>query len=73
MYNPGRTLFDVEFEWVPTPAGDRVKYALTSHMTVEQGLATAKVAMVYAPSGFSKGPNGWAVQAVHDPFKPPAR
>ena len=66
MYNPDRTMFEVEFEWTPTPAGERVKNVLTSHMTVEQGLATAKVAMYYGPSVFRKGPNGWAVHAIHD-------
>lgn len=73
MYNPDRTMFEVEFEWTPTPAGDRVKNVLTSHMTVEQGLATAKVAMLYGPSVINKGPGGWAVQAIHDTRVTPAR
>ena len=66
MYNPNRTMFDVEFEWVPTAAGDRVKNVLTSHMTVEQGLATARVAMLYGDRAINKGSNGWRVQAIHD-------
>ena len=66
MYHPNRTMFDVEFEWVPTAAGDRVKYVLTSHMTVEQGLATARIAMLYGDRATSKGANGWRVQAIHD-------
>ena len=73
MYNNNRTMFEVAFEWTPTPAGDRVKNVLTSHMTVEQGLATAKVAMLYGPSVFNKLPNGWAVQAIHDSRMTPAR
>ena len=50
----------------PTPAGDQVRNALTDHMTVEQGLATAKVAMMYGPSVINRGPGGWAVRAIHD-------
>ena len=66
MYNPNRTMFEVEFEWTPTAAGNQVKYVLTNHMTVEQGLATARVAMLYNARAASKGSNGWTVQAIHD-------
>lgn len=66
MYNPETTTFEVQFEWTPTPAGDQVKNVLTSHMTVEQGLATAKVQMMYGPRVMGKGPGGWAVKAIHD-------
>ena len=66
MYNPNRTVFEVEFEWVPTAAGDRVKHNLTDKMTVEQGLATARVTMLYGDRVINKGPNGWVVQAIHD-------
>ena len=70
MYNSNRTIFDVEFEWVPTAAGDRVKHVLTSHMSVEQGLATARVVMLYGNGVTNKGPNGWAVQAIQDNRRP---
>ena len=66
MYNSNRTLFEVEFEWVPTPAGDRVKHVLTSHMAVEQGLAKAQVSMLYGDRVINKGSNGWTVQAIGD-------
>jgi hypothetical protein len=65
-YNPDQTTFEVQFEWVPTPAGDRVKYVLTDKMAVEQGLATARVVMRYSDRSTRKGSNGWAVQAIHD-------
>ena len=66
MYNSNRTLFEIDFEWVPTPAGDRVKDVLTSHMAVEQGLAKAQVSMLYSERLIGKGSNGWAVQAIGD-------
>lgn len=66
VYNPDRTEFQVQFEWTPTPAGDAVKNVLTGHMTVEQGLATATVAMRYGPGVWNRGANGWAVAAIHD-------
>lgn len=66
MYNPSRTLFEVEFEWVPTAAGDRVKHVLTRHMAVEQGLAKATVVMLYGDRAVGKGANGWTVQAIED-------
>lgn len=66
MYNPNRTVFDVEFEWTPTSAGDRVKPVLTDHMAVEQGLATARVVMLHGDGVINKGANGWAVQSIND-------
>ena len=66
MYNPDQTTFEVQFEWVPTPAGDHVKNVLTDKMTVEQGLATARVVMLYGNRVTNKGPNGWAVRAIQD-------
>ena len=66
MYTPNRTMFEVEFEWTPTAAGNQVKHVLTSHMAVEQGLATARVAMLHGKAFANKGSNGWAVEAIHD-------
>ena len=40
-----RTIFEVEFEWVPTDVGERVKGVLTDHMTVEEGQYTARAYM----------------------------
>jgi len=64
-YNPNRTMFEVDFEWTPTAAGNQVKYVLTSHMAVEQGLATARGAMLYGDRLANRGVNGWAVEAIH--------
>ena len=66
MYNPDQTAFEVQFEWVPTPAGERVKHVLTDKMTVEQGMATARVVMLHGNRAAGKGLNGWAVRAIHD-------
>ena len=66
MYNPNQTMFEVEFEWVPTAAGDQVKHVLTNKMSVEQGIATARVAMLFGPRLTNKGANGWAVDAIYD-------
>lgn len=65
-YNPDQAIFEVELEWMPTLAGQRVKHALTGHMTVEEGLATATVRMVYGRS-YNKGPNGWGVTSIVHP------
>jgi hypothetical protein len=66
MYNPDRTVFEVEFEWVPTAAGDRVKYVLTDKMSVQQGVASANVSLKYGERVTSKGGNGWWVEQIHD-------
>ena len=65
-YYPDQAIFEVELEWVPTPAGNRVRHILTGNMTVEEGLATATVRMVYGRS-FDKGPNGWGVVSIIHP------
>ena len=66
MYSPNRAMFEVEFEWVPTSVGDRVKYVLTGNMAVEQGLAKATVSMLHGDRAVNKGANGWTVQAIND-------
>ena len=65
-YYPDQAIFEVELEWVPTPAGNRVRHILTGNMTVEEGLATATVRMVYGRS-YNKGPNGWGVVSIIHP------
>jgi hypothetical protein len=40
-----RSLFEVEFEWVPTAVGEQVKQVLTDHMKVEEGKSMARVYM----------------------------
>ena len=72
-YNPDRTIFDVEFEWTPTPAGDHIKSVLTNHRAVEQGLAMARVVMPHGNRAGGKGPNGWTVQSINDDRRGTAR
>jgi hypothetical protein len=66
VYNPTRTVFEVQFEWVPTQAGDIVKYALTERRAIERGLATARVSMLYGERVVRPGSNGWGVQSIID-------
>jgi hypothetical protein len=61
----GRSVYEVEFDWVPTEAGDRVKDVLTGNMTVEDGTYRTKVYMQSGP-GVIGGPNGWRVSAIND-------
>jgi hypothetical protein len=61
----GRTIYDVEFAWVPTDAGERVTDVLTGNMTVEEGTYRTKVYLQKGP-GISGGPNGWYVNAIND-------
>lgn len=62
----GYTVFHVDFIWVPTPAGDRVRHELTGNMTVEEGPARAIARLDNRPRSFPKGPNGWAVIRLDD-------
>ena len=70
QFTPGQAMFDVEFEWVPTVAGERLKNVLTGQWTVEQGLAKTRVSMLYGIHSGTKGSNGWTVQAIYDPDPP---
>jgi hypothetical protein len=65
-YNPDQAMFDVEFEWAPTAAGDRVKSVLTGNMAVEQGPATARLTMSFGDRAAGRGANGWAVASIDD-------
>jgi hypothetical protein len=69
MYNPNRTVFEIEFEWVPTAVGELVKNVLTSHMAVEQGLAKAQASMLYGDRVTNTQSNGWTVQAINETRK----
>jgi hypothetical protein len=71
MFNPDRTIFDVEFEWIPTAAGERVKHVLTDKMAVEQGLAHVQVSLKYGDRLITKGAHGWWVERMDDAFVAP--
>ena len=66
MYNPDQTAFEVEFEWVPTAVGDRVKHVLMNKMAVEQGVHRTRVSLQYPKHGINKGANGWWVAQIAD-------
>ena len=66
MYNPDRTMFEVEYQWVPTSAGEMVKNVLTGKMAVEQGLRRAKVSLRYGDRAIGRGRNGWRVDQIGD-------
>lgn len=61
----GDTPFEVEFIWVPTSVGDRVRHELTGNMAVEQGPAQARASMRRARVT-TPGANGWAVLRLDD-------
>jgi hypothetical protein len=71
VFNPDSTVFDVEFEWVPTAAGERVKHVLTDKMAVEQGLAHVQVTLKYGDRLTTKGAHGWWVARMDDAFVAP--
>ena len=62
----GYTVFEVDFTWVPTSAGDRVRHVLTGPMAVEEGPGRAIARLDHGPRSFPKGPNGWAVMRLDD-------
>jgi hypothetical protein len=70
QFTPGQAMFDVEFEWVLTVAGERLKYLLTGQWAISQGLAKTRVSMLYGIKSDTKGRNGWTVQAIYDPDPP---
>ena len=66
MFNPNMTVFEVDFEWVPSGVGDRVRNVLTGRLAVNQGLAKAQVAMLYGERSGDAGTNGWRVKSMND-------
>jgi hypothetical protein len=66
-----RTAYDVEFRWVPTDVGSRVRDVLTSHMTVEEGTYTTKVYMRNGPRVVKPGEHGWVVVQIIPVRVPP--
>ncbi len=55
----GITLYDVEYEWVPTAVGEKVKAHLTGPMKVEEGKYRAQISL-------KKVPHGWYVDQTND-------
>jgi|SRR5688572_5318845 len=60
----GRTVFEVDFEWVPTPIGEQVKHELTRYMTVEEGTYRTRVYLYNSRGRIDRGKNGWSVDAI---------
>ena len=69
----GRTVYEVDFTWVPTPIGDQVSHVLTGAMAIKAGPARAKVFMKKLRAGSDTGPNGWTVDAIDDRIRPNER
>jgi len=55
----GNTTYEVEYEWVPTAVGERVKSVLEGNMAVEEGKYRAQVWL-------RKNPDKWYVDQLHD-------
>ena len=62
----GRTIYEVEYEWVPTAAGEKVKHVLTNAMAVEEGAYLTRVYLQNSPDLIAPGPHGWVVSAIDD-------
>lgn len=62
-----RTVYEVDYTWVPTPVGDQVMIALSGHMAVQVGEYRTKVYM-RKMRGVSPatGANGWMVDAIDE-------
>jgi hypothetical protein len=65
-YTPDRFTFEVEFDWVPTAVGERVRHVLTKQMTVQQGSFRTKVALRYSDRLIKRGSNGWWTEEIFD-------
>jgi hypothetical protein len=61
-----RTVFDVEYAWVPTDVGVRVKFVLTDKMAVEEGTYRTKVYMRKTRGFTGAGANGWSVDQIDE-------
>lgn len=55
----GLTIYEVDYEWVPTEVGDMVKAHLTDKMAVEEGKYRTK-------TWLRKGSEGWYVEQIDD-------
>ena len=63
----GRTVYEVDFTWVPTPVGDQVMISLSGNMAVPVGEYRAKVFMrKMMRTSIATGANGWMVDGIDD-------
>lgn len=63
----GRTVYEVDFTWVPTPVGVQVMIDLTGNMAVPEGEYRAKVYMrKMRGTSIATGANGWMVDGIDD-------
>lgn len=64
--NGERTIYEVEYAWVPTAVGEKVKHVLTDKMTVEEGTYRTKVYLRGGPDLIAPGANKWVVLEIND-------
>ena len=57
-----RKVYEVEYRWVPTAVGEKVKRVLTGNMAVQEGTYRARVYLVNSPDAID--PSGWYVDQV---------
>lgn len=62
----GRTVYEVEYAWVPTGVGERVLGVLTDKMAVEEGTYRTKVYLRKGRAANTAAGNGWVVDAIDD-------
>lgn len=62
-----RTTYEVDYTWVPTEVGEKVRHELTGTMQVQEGRYRTKVYLKRGPDfTVNVGPNGWYVDAVDE-------
>lgn len=59
-----RKVYDVEYRWVPTSVGERVKRVLTGTMAVQEGRYRTRVYLLNSPEVID--PSGWYVDQIDD-------
>jgi hypothetical protein len=62
----GRTVYDVEFEWVTTSAADTARFDLPPTAAIDAGVFHSKVYMHKGRDVGPPGRNGWAVMTIID-------
>ena len=62
----GRTVYDVEFEWLTTPTADTARFDLPASAAIAAGVFHAKVYMHKGRDAGPAGRNGWAVMTIID-------
>lgn len=61
-----RWIYEVEFDWVPTAAGERARRDLSGHRALEEGTFSVRVYLRRDPTFIAAGGTEWRVQDIGD-------